>query len=126
MTELQIVQLLGIMYAALGIGLFLSGADYLRAVYADFAKHPGFMLFGGMTSAAAGFAMVVHYTTFDSLIPAIAAVVGWAALVKGVLILIFPAAFEALCRIMVTKTKALNYCGFFILAIGAVFAGAGL
>jgi hypothetical protein len=125
MTELQIVQLLGIVYAAMGIGLILSGPNYLKAVYANFAKQPGLMLFGGFLSVGIGYPMVVHYTTWDTLPGAIAAFFGWAALVKGVLLLAFPAAFEALSHMMIGKTGFIKVASGFVLALGVALGLVG-
>ncbi|MBT3279362.1 MAG: hypothetical protein HN909_01940 [Phycisphaerales bacterium] len=125
MTELQVVQLLGIMYTAIGVGFLVTGPDYLKAVYANFAKSPGLMLFGGFLSAAVGYAMVIHFTTWDSLVPAIATVVGWAALIKGVMLLAFPAAFEALCHMMISKGAALKVASTVILALGLALLALG-
>ena len=125
MTELQIVQLIGIIYTALGVGMLLSGPDYLKAVYADFTKHPGLLLFGGFITAAGGFAMVIHYTTWTTLPGGIAAVVGWAMMIKGVALLAFPVAFEALSHMMVSKTGFLKAAGPIILILGVALGLVG-
>ena len=125
MTELQIVQLIGILYTALGVGMIVSGPNYLKAVYADFAKHPGLLLFGGFITVAGGFVMVTHYTTWTTLPGGIAAVFGWAMMIKGVALLALPVAFEAISHMMVSKTKFLKAAGPVILVLGVALGLVG-
>jgi len=89
MNETQVLEFAGLFIALFGIGFILSGRHYLKLL--DGIKNNGAILltFGGI-NLIIGYLLVANYNTWVWDWPIIITVIGWLALLKGVVIMVFP------------------------------------
>lgn len=96
-TTLYLAQLVGPIYLVLGLGLLVGGKYYAK-VYDNLGKDVMAYLLAGMASMAIGLAMVLAHNLWGTLLEILVSLFGWAALVKGVLILLVPKSFTDLAK----------------------------
>jgi uncharacterized protein YjeT (DUF2065 family) len=100
MSDAHIFQLFSVVYLAVGAGMLINPGFY-KKLLTDFAENAAAMYIGGVAALAIGFVILAHrgiacthdWTMLISLI-------GWLALIKGLLILVFP-------KLMTAMTKAM-------------------
>jgi len=104
MSEAQIFQLFSLVYLAVGVGMFLN-RDFYTKLFADFCENAAVMYLGGVAALAIGFVILAHRglaCTHDWSM--ILSLIGWLALIKGVLILVFPKSMIKLTRAMLKES----------------------
>ena len=102
MSDAQIFQLFSLVYLAIGIGMLIN-RDFYKKLFEDFCESAAVMYIGGVFTLVIGYLIlalrgcsVCCVSGFSIIIP----IIGWLALIKGILILIQP-------KMMITLTKAL-------------------
>ena len=85
-----IAQILGLVYLVVGIGVVVDGDRY-RKLIAEFSTNVAFGYFGGVLALIAGYLIItfgpgVWTVSYEGLIT----LIGWMALIKGVLYLVWP------------------------------------
>ncbi|MGO9418418.1 hypothetical protein [Roseiarcus sp.] len=112
-------RLLGLYLVAISGGM-LANRRRTLATLDEMAQSGPWMLFSGMVATAAGLAVVLgHQVWSGGALPVVVTLVGWAALLKGVTLLLVPAASIA------AAYKAIGFERFFPVWMVAVLA-AGL
>ncbi len=120
MTDAQIFQILGIVYLAVGIGVLINPSFY-RNLLAALSEHPPAVYLSGLISMAVGFLLVTfHNIWVANDWTVIITILGWAALIKGVLLIIMPNAMIKMCKIFDSQMKKL----FLLWAVILIIAGA--
>jgi uncharacterized protein YjeT (DUF2065 family) len=89
MTDTQIFQLLGIIYLAVGIGM-LTTPDFYKKLIKDFTENPLAIYLGGLAALAIGFLLVSFHNIWVRDWSVIITIIGWAALIKGLFLIILP------------------------------------
>lgn len=89
MTDAQIFQILGITYLAVGIGIFIN-PDFYKKMIKDFTENPSAIYLGGLVALAIGFLIVSFHNIWVTDWPVIITILGWAALIKGLFLLVLP------------------------------------
>lgn len=87
--SLFIVRTLAIIYLAVALGLILYKDAYMN-VFQKLAEHEGYALLGGFMAVVGGMALVTYHNVWVNDWRVVVTVVGWIALLKGVLLLIVP------------------------------------
>lgn len=83
-------KLFGLYLVAISIGM-LSNRRRTMAALDEMARNGPWMLFSGMVATAAGLAVVLSHNVWNGgALPAVVTLVGWAALIKGVILLLIP------------------------------------
>ncbi|MHC4906607.1 MAG: hypothetical protein ACYTEN_12410 [Planctomycetota bacterium] len=101
MSDAQIFQLFSIVYLAIGVGMLINPGFY-KKLFTDFAENAAAMYIGGVAALAIGFVILVHRglgCTHDWSM--ILSIIGWLALIKGLLILVCPKLMMALTKAMI-------------------------
>ena len=84
-------RLLGLYLVALSIGMLASRRRTL-ATLDEMARSGAWMLFSGMVATGAGLAIVLGHDVWSGgALPVVIMLAGWAALLKGVTLLLIPA-----------------------------------
>ena len=108
-------RLLGLYLVAISIGM-LANRRRTLATLDDMARSGPWMLFSGMVATAAGLAVVLAHNIWSGgALPVVVTLVGWAALLKGVALLLAPAQ-------MADAYKGVGFERFFHLWLVAVLA----
>lgn len=128
MTLAHVFQLLGLIYLAIGAGIGFN-QDYGRRLVEGFFDCAAATMVAGIGATVAGFCLVVFYAGTSDAGSIMAGVIGWAALLKGLLVLMLPNFLESWARrwaknpgnIAVTAVLAIvfglvmSYVGFFVI-----------
>ncbi len=100
MSDAQIFQLFSLVYLAVGVGMLISPGFY-KKLFTDFCENAAVMYLGGVSALAIGYVILAHRgirCTQD--LSMILSLIGWIALIKGILILVQP-------KMMIALTKAM-------------------
>ena len=100
MSDAQIFQLFSLVYLAVGVGMLISPGFY-KKLFTDFCENAAVMYLGGVAALVIGYVILAHRgirCTQDWSM--ILSLIGWIALIKGILILVQP-------KIMIALTKAM-------------------
>jgi hypothetical protein len=90
MESAMLLSLLGPMMMLVGLGLVLNGKNLMQGMQKEILSNTSMMWFFGVLSALLGLSMLRVHDSWDGGPNIIATVIGWAALVKGVIMLLFP------------------------------------
>ncbi len=89
-TTIFLGRLLGLYLVAISVGMLVNRRRTLNTLQ-DMARSGPWMLFSGMVATAAGLAVVLGHTVWSGgALPVAVTLVGWAALMKGVTLLLIP------------------------------------
>lgn len=100
MSDAQLFQLFSVVYLAVGAGMLINPGFY-KKLFTDFAENAAAMYIGGVAALAIGFVILAHRgiaCTHDWTM--LLSIIGWLALIKGLLILVFPKLMMAMTRAM--------------------------
>lgn len=111
-----IAQLYAIAFLAIGLGMLFSAKYYLKAFDA-MMKESGLVYLGGMLALIIGFLMVTRHNVWEGW-PIIITIFGWIALLKGVMLIIFPGLAMPMFISWFKKKGFLRAIGVFTLLLG--------
>lgn len=97
MTDAQIFQLFGITYLAVGIGMLIN-PDFYKKMIRDFTENPPAIYLGGLVALAIGFLLVTFHNNWVKDWSVIITIVGWAALIKGLFLIVLPKVSIKVCN----------------------------
>lgn len=117
-TTIFLGRLLGLYLVAISLGMLVNRRRTLETLD-EMARNGPWMLFSGMVATAAGLAVVIgHQVWSGGVLAIVVTLVGWAALLKGLALLLIPA------EQMAAAYKGIGFKRFFhawmvvVLAIG--------
>ncbi len=85
-------RLIGLYLIVIALGMLMNRTRTLAA-FDDMARSGSWMLFSGMAATAAGLAIVVGHNVWSGgALPVVVTLAGWAALLKGIALLLIPGA----------------------------------
>jgi hypothetical protein len=127
MSDSQIIQLLGIIYLAIGLGM-LFAKNYLQDIVEGLTKYTATPWVVSILTAILGFALITRVGGSDGW-SAFITIIGWAAFFKGMFGMVFPRLSQALVVRLVSLRwlvvlatwivllggAFLTYVGFFVL-----------
>lgn len=102
MTDGQIFQLIGLIYFLVGLGLLLNPKYYKKA-FKGFVKHKTMLFVSSLFALIVGFLIVCFHNFWLFDWPIIITIIGWLALVKGIMILIMPEFFMKIAGHFIKK-----------------------
>jgi len=89
-TTVFLGNLLGLYLIAISIGM-LANRERTMATINEMARSGPWMLFSGMVATVAGLAVVLGHQVWNGgVLPVVVTLMGWAALLKGVTLLLIP------------------------------------
>ena len=125
MTDKQIFQCLGLIYLAVGLGI-LSNPQYYKQMMMDFKNNRASMYMGGIFLLAIGFLLVTFHNIWAAEVSVIITVIGWIALVKGILLLVLPEMMMKSMDIFLNKKNtALMVIASLVVILGVLLAWLG-
>jgi len=125
MTDKQIFQCLGVIYLAVGLGM-LSNPQYYKQMMMDFKNNRASMYMGGIFLLAIGFLLVTFHNIWAAEVSVIITVIGWIALVKGILLLVLPEMMMKSMDIFLNKKNtALMVIASLVVILGVLLAWLG-
>ena len=126
MTDAQLFQVLGILYLAVGIGMIIS-PNFYKNLLAALSEHPPAVYLSGLISLGVGFLLVTFHNIWKvNEWTVIITILGWVALLKGLIVLIVPnAAIKTCAAFDVQFRKLFTVCALIIIIAGALLAWLG-
>jgi len=88
-TSVFIARILGLCYLVVGAGLLLNRKAFQR-VMEDFCKNAALVLYGGMFALIIGIVIILKHNIWAANWTVMITIIGWAALIKGIWIIVFP------------------------------------
>ena len=117
MTDAQIFQLFGIAYLVMGIGGVIKRDAYIKLMD-DFSKSMGLLFVTGLLTITVGFIMVTFHNVWVMGWTVIITIFGWIALIKGIVILMFPGFYFRIFDSMKKRKMMMRIYPIFVLLIG--------
>jgi uncharacterized protein YjeT (DUF2065 family) len=114
-----LAKVLGAFYVVIGVGLFFNSKHYHKA-YTDMMKSSGIWLFAGIFALIIGILLVLAHNVWEWQWYVIITVIGWIALVKGILLLIFPKQMVAMGKSMFKSKNLLLVAGIVAVVLGVI------
>lgn len=125
MNEAQILEFAGLFIGLMGIGFIVSSEQYLRMID-DVKKNSAVLLTFGGINLIIGYLLVVNHNIWVWDWPVVITVIGWAALLKGVVIIAFPRTHLGIADwFVVTLSRNEKMLGAILLALGVVLTYIG-
>ena len=124
MSDVQIFQAFSIVYLAIGVGILVNPEFYSKTFQA-FVGNGSFMYFVGIMALVVGYLIVAFHNTWTCDVSVIITVLGWIALIKGIVILVAPKAMIALVRLIVEKSMFMKIEAILAIVLGLLFSYIG-
>lgn len=119
--SLYLGQLMSVVFVVVGLALLLRSKHYISA-YKAWMKHEGLMLFTTMVVFTAGVALVLVHNVWVASWEVLITIVGWAMILKGVLLGFFPKEFGGMVDGLLKKSWLLAFGGA-VWVIGGLYLG---
>ena len=126
-TDLSIffAKLIGVYLVLVFLSMLLHHQKYKR-IMSDFLSNSALLTFAGGTGLLLGLLVVLTHNFWLSEWPVLITLVGWIAVLQGILRLFFPDAYIKLVKEMMTKAGWLIWCWLcFIVGLYLVWVGFG-
>ncbi len=115
-TSILIAKMVAVFYVAVGLGILFNHV-YFKKMINEMMKSAGFFYLGGIMALLAGFLIVNFHNVWVWDWTVIITVLGWLALLKGILLLLAPQVLVVFARLF---TNILWVAGVFALVMGGV------
>ncbi len=120
-TSIIVARILAIVYVSFGLGLLFSNGFYRKAI-PELIDNSAVLLYGGFMAVVFGYLILHYHHTWKADWTTIITVIGWIALIKGVVLLIFPNSFARYKDSIFHKDKLMWYLQPLTLILGLVLA----
>jgi uncharacterized protein YjeT (DUF2065 family) len=124
MTDAQIFQILGIIYLAVGIGIIIN-PDFYKKLIKDFTEHPPAIYLGGLAAMVIGFLLISFHNIWVKDWAVIITILGWAALIKGLFLIILPKVSIKINNAFKEMKKLLPVWATIVIILGALLCWLG-
>ena len=118
-TSVFIARIFGLCYLIIGAG-FLFNRKAFQQVMDDFCKNAALVFYGGILALVIGVVIILIHNVWVANWTVIITIIGWAGLLKGIWIIIFPNTVYKFLRVYQKKESLLIANAIVILILGAV------
>jgi len=118
-TTALIAKIIGILYLSFGIGLLFNKQYYSKAIE-NLLESSTYLIIGGFLAIIIGLLIIEYHNIWIKNWTVLITIIGWSALVKGILLLTFPKSFNMFKRLFKSK-KLINILAIFIILFGVMF-----
>ncbi len=117
--SLFVAQVAAIVYLSVGVGMLLDKKYYAKLLE-GIMKDTTAMYIGGFMALIAGFTLVTFHNEWVKSWEVLVTIIGWIALIKGVMLLAFPSTLVGMTKSWV-NAKNLKTFSVIVIALGLVF-----
>jgi hypothetical protein len=117
MNVIHVFRLLGLTYTVIGLAILLHPRYYKRMID-DYVRSAPAMFLNGFMVLAIGYLFLAVHNAWTNDLPVIVTVIGWLALVKGVVILLVPNVYVRIARFM--NIRFLKFEALVTLVVGVI------
>lgn len=125
MYDAQILQILGLAYLVIGVGM-LFNPRYYRHMVGGFRENRAIAFMGGLMALIMGLAIIVFHNVWVPSVAVLVTALGWLSLVKGVALLVFPDFQQKIMEKMLSSETSIRSYGTFVIILGSVVSYIGL
>jgi len=119
-TSILIAQIAAVTYLTVALAAFLN-RDYFRNIVKDFYGNAGLAYIGGFMALVMGVLIVHFHNHWVSDWTLLITILGWLALLKGMVIIIFPKHVQRMSETFLTE-QGLKVIPYAALLLGLLFA----
>ena len=120
-TSIFLAKLIGPILVTLGVAMLLN-RDHYRAMAEDAVRDRALTYFAGVLGMFAGLAVVLTHNVWTFNWPLIITLLGWLALLRGAIRVLFPERAEALAIRMLAGDNVLIGSVIVVLALGVILS----
>lgn len=125
MTDPQILQIFGLTYLSIGLGMSLNPKFY-KGLLGNYKDNSAMTYLTGFIVFVLGFIIVSNHNVWSSNIETtVITILGWTALIKGFLVIIFPTTMIDLIRKVAPLSKHTKTWSMIIFFIGLIISYLG-
>ena len=124
MSDAQIFQIFSLGYLSIGIGILIN-PDFYKKLFEGFVENATILYIGGVMALVIGYLIVAFHNTWTADLSVIITVIGWIALLKGILILIQPKIMIQITKALLKHEKFLKIESILIIVIGLALSYLG-
>ena len=124
MFSLSLFQAIGVCYLVLGIGLLIN-TKYYKKMLGDFSDSKPVMFLSGFLSLVAGYFIIANYNNWMLNWSVVITIVGWAALIKGIILLVMPKLMIKISRYFTHHNGWMIFEGVMATVLGAIITYVG-
>lgn len=124
MTDAQIFQILGITYLTIGIGILVN-PDFYKKLVKDFTENPPVIYLGGLVALAIGYLLVMFHNIWTKDWSVIITIFGWAALIKGLFLIVLPKLSIKISNSFKEMKKLLKVWAIIVIIVGGLLCWLG-
>jgi len=84
-----IAKLYGAVAIAIGLGMIFN-AKYYQKAFDEFMQNKSYIFLGGIAALVVGLLIVIYHNVWESSWVVLITIIGWLAVAKGFLLLVFP------------------------------------
>lgn len=117
MTTLLLVKIFGVIFTAIGLGFLLDPKQYEKMV-TDYQKNSGLTYLAGIFTTLIGILIVTFHNIWEVSLAGLMTLFGWSALIKGLIILVFPKLIFQIAEKMLKIKNCILAMGLVILVLG--------
>lgn len=122
-TTLLISKIIGLVYLSFGIGLIFNKKYYLET-FTKLMSSSSYLILAGFLAITFGLLILEFHNIWDNSLAIVISVIGYVALIKGILILAFPRSFSFF-KVMFETEKMYVILGPLVLLFGILFSYLG-
>lgn len=117
--SILIARIASVLYLSVALGAILS-QDHYRRVFSDFFGNAALTYFAGFTTVILGSLMVNYHNHWVKDWTVLVTILGWLALIKGILIIAFPRFVEGYSKVIL-EGKGLQFFPYAAAFLGLLF-----
>ena len=117
-TSIFIARIFGLCYLIIGVG-FLFNRKAFQRIMEDFCKNAALGFYGGMLALVVGIVIILTHNVWVANWTVIITIIGWAGLIKGIWMIVFPDTVSRFMQAYRNKTLMLIH-SIAAIALGAV------
>ena len=118
-TSIFIAKIFGLCYLILGAGFVFNRKAFVR-VMEDFCKNAALLFYGGLLALVIGIVIILTHNVWVANWTVIITIIGWAAFIKGIWIIVFPNTVSKFMQIYQRNESLLTVHSIGVLIFGAV------
>ena len=122
-TSILIAKIIGIIYLSFGLGILINTKLYQKLLE-QLLIDPSIRILGGVMAIIIGILILEYHNVWEANWTIVISIIGWIALIKGILLLTFPK-FITIVKPIFDSEKSLRVLAVLVILIGIVFAYLG-
>lgn len=115
-----VAKVIAVIYLSFGVGLLFNGG-YYQKVFIKLINDATYLILGGIIAIIIGFIIITNHNIWTKNWTVIVTIIGWIALIKGVLLLAFPS-FSKFFKPLFNNGNLTKILAPIVLIFGLIFA----